>query len=78
VDAPQPFSAREIAFLEGLVTEGAEFLVVGRAATRPAPPVARIDRERADGRGSLAPADAVVNAGVRPPAQGRSCQASTA
>jgi len=32
VDAPQPFSAREIAFLEALVTEGAEFLVVGLAA----------------------------------------------
>jgi hypothetical protein len=32
VDAPEPFSPREIAFLEALVTEGAEFLVVGLAA----------------------------------------------
>jgi hypothetical protein len=32
VDAPQPFSDREIAFLEALVAEGAEFLVVGLAA----------------------------------------------
>ena len=32
MDAPQPFSDREIAFLEALVSEGAEFLVVGLAA----------------------------------------------
>lgn len=30
--APQPFSDREIAFLEALVAEGTEFLVVGLAA----------------------------------------------
>jgi len=32
VDAPQPFSDREIAFLEALVAEGVDFLVVGLAA----------------------------------------------
>lgn len=32
MDAPQPFSDREIAFLQALVTEGVEFLVVGLAA----------------------------------------------
>ena len=32
MDAPQPFSDREIAFLEALMAEGAEFLVVGLAA----------------------------------------------
>jgi hypothetical protein len=32
VDAPSPFSDREIAFLEALVTEGVEFLIVGLAA----------------------------------------------
>ena len=32
MDAPQPFSDREIAFLEALVAEGVDFLVVGLAA----------------------------------------------
>ena len=32
MDVPQPFSDREIAFLEALVAEGVDFLVVGLAA----------------------------------------------
>jgi hypothetical protein len=32
VDAPQPFSDREVAFLEALVAEGVDFLIVGLAA----------------------------------------------
>ena len=32
MDAPQPFSDREVAFLEALVAEGVAFLVVGLAA----------------------------------------------
>lgn len=50
MDAPPPFSDKEIAFLDALVAEGVEFLIVGLAAAAlhnpvPGPPLGYRGRE---------------------------------
>ena len=73
MDAPSPFSDREMAFLGALVSEGVEFLVVGlAAATLQGAPAVTLDvdlwvADLGDPRFSMKPCGSAAPFAVPPP-----------